>query len=99
MIRTGHIGVKNSHCQAAIGIMAVKKTKDGVFLFFGHNTDSFVSTITLPGVLHRLNFAQALASMSSEEKKPVCVMSRSNGNGSIAQGGRAYRHRRYVEID
>ncbi|KAJ9267523.1 hypothetical protein DTO212C5_5999 [Paecilomyces variotii] len=73
-----HVGVKNSHCQAAIGIMAVKKTKDGVFLFFGHNTDSF-----------------ALASMSSEERKPVCVMSRSNGNGSIAQGGRAYRHRRY----
>ncbi|PIG81116.1 asparginase [Aspergillus arachidicola] len=74
----GHPGVKDSHCRGAIGIMAVKKTVDGVYLCFGHNTDSF-----------------ALASMSSEDKKPVSVMSRSNGNGSIAQGGRAYRSRRY----
>ncbi|KAB8078225.1 nucleophile aminohydrolase [Aspergillus leporis] len=74
----GHPGVKESHCQGAIGIMAVKKTIDGVYLCFGHNTDSF-----------------ALASMSSGDKKPVSVMSRSNGNGSIAQGGRAYRYKRY----
>ncbi|KAE8349576.1 nucleophile aminohydrolase [Aspergillus coremiiformis] len=73
----GHPGVKDSHCRGAIGIMAVKKTIDGVYLCFGHNTDSF-----------------ALASMSSEDKKPVSVMSRSNGNGSIAQGGRAYRSKR-----
>ncbi|KAB8257336.1 nucleophile aminohydrolase [Aspergillus pseudonomiae] len=73
----GHPGVKDSHCRGAIGIMAVKKTVDGVYLCFGHNTDSF-----------------ALASMSSEDKKPVSVMSRSNGNGSIAQGGRAYRSKR-----
>ncbi|KAF9886385.1 hypothetical protein FE257_011530 [Aspergillus nanangensis] len=73
----GHPGVKNSHCQGAIGIMTVKKTVDGVFLYFGHNTDSF-----------------ALASMSSEDTKPVSVMSRSNGNGSIAQGGRACRRKR-----
>ena len=33
--------------------------------------------------------------MSSEDKKPVCVMSRSTGNGSIAQGGRACRYKRY----
>jgi taspase (threonine aspartase 1) len=38
----GHPGVKESHCQGAIGIMAVKKTIDGVYLCFGHNTDSFV---------------------------------------------------------
>ncbi|KAK2766896.1 hypothetical protein FQN54_006210 [Arachnomyces sp. PD_36] len=38
-----HPGVKTSHCQAAIGIMGVKKTRDGVFLYFGHNTDSFAS--------------------------------------------------------
>ncbi|KAF2131335.1 N-terminal nucleophile aminohydrolase [Dothidotthia symphoricarpi CBS 119687] len=30
----------------------------------------------------------ALASMSSNEDRPVCTMSRSNGNGQIAQGGR-----------
>ncbi|PLB47255.1 asparaginase family protein [Aspergillus steynii IBT 23096] len=73
-----HPGVRGSHCQGAIGVMAVKKTNDGTFLYFGHNTDSF-----------------ALASMCSEDKKPTSVMSRSNGNGSIAQGGRAYRWKRY----
>ncbi|EAU37076.1 conserved hypothetical protein [Aspergillus terreus NIH2624] len=79
----GHPGVKDSHCHGAIGIMSVKKTIDGVFLFFGHNTDSFVSTISItkPQLL--------------TDKKPVSVMSRSNGNGSIAQGGRAYRYRRF----
>ncbi|RAK79895.1 threonine aspartase 1 [Aspergillus fijiensis CBS 313.89] len=70
----GHPGVRGSKCQAAIGIVAVKKTTHGVYLYFGHNTDSFV-----------------IASMSSEDKQPVCVMSRNNGNGSIAQGGRATR--------
>ncbi|RMJ28494.1 asparaginase [Aspergillus sp. HF37] len=57
--------------------MTVKKTGDGVHLYFGHNTDSF-----------------ALASMSSEDKKPVCVMSRGNGTGGIAQGGRSCRYKR-----
>ncbi|RAL14023.1 threonine aspartase 1 [Aspergillus homomorphus CBS 101889] len=70
----GHPGVRGSRCQAAIGIVAVKKTTHGIYLYFGHNTDSFV-----------------IASMSSEDKQPVCVMSRNNGNGSIAQGGRATR--------
>jgi taspase, threonine aspartase, 1 len=73
-----HPGVKSSHCAGAIGVMAVKKTKDGVFLYFGHNTDSF-----------------ALASMHSEEKKPVCVMSRNTGNGAIASGGRAAKYRKF----
>ncbi|XHG04780.1 hypothetical protein AWENTII_008028 [Aspergillus wentii] len=77
-----HPGVRGSLCQGAIGVMAVKKTVDGIFLFFGHNTDSF-----------------ALASMSSEDKKPVSVMSRSSGNGGIAQGGRACRHKRYKARD
>jgi taspase (threonine aspartase 1) len=38
-----HPGVKNSHCEAAIGVMAVKKTKEGIYLYFCHNTESFVS--------------------------------------------------------
>ncbi|WEW60929.1 hypothetical protein PRK78_006417 [Emydomyces testavorans] len=67
----GHPGVKASHCQAAIGIMAVKKTSDGIAYFFGHNTDSF-----------------ALASMTSEDPEPCCVMSRNKGYGKVAQGGR-----------
>lgn len=69
-----HPGVSNSHCTGAIGILAVKKSRDGIYFYFGHNTDSF-----------------ALASMHSEERKPVCTMSRSKGHGSIAQGGRVSR--------
>lgn len=39
--------MKNSFCEAAIGVMAVKKMKDGIYLFFCHNTDSFVSDILI----------------------------------------------------
>ncbi|KIW33297.1 uncharacterized protein PV07_00155 [Cladophialophora immunda] len=69
-----HPGVSNSPCAGAIGILAVKKSRNGIYFYFGHNTDSF-----------------ALASMHSEEKKPVCTMSRNRGHGSIAQGGRGAR--------
>lgn len=72
-----HPGVKNSPCAGAIGILAVKKTKHGVYFYFGHNTDSF-----------------ALASMHSDERKPVCVMSRSKESGLIATGARKCRARR-----
>lgn len=37
--------MKRSHCEGAIGIMAVKKTVDGIYLCFGHNTESFVSLL------------------------------------------------------
>jgi taspase (threonine aspartase 1) len=69
-----HPGVSNSHCAGAIGILAVKKSRNGIYFYFGHNTDSF-----------------ALASMHSEERRPVCTMSRSKGHGAIAQGGRVSR--------
>ena len=72
----GHPGVRSSHCAGAIGILAVKKTREGIMLFFAHNTDSF-----------------AVASMQSGDRKPACVMSRSSGFGSIAQGGRLARYR------
>ena len=72
----GHPGVRMSPCPGAIGILAVKKMKDGIYFYFAHNTDSF-----------------AIASMHSEERKPVCVMSRNKGGGSIAQGGRLSRTR------
>lgn len=36
----------------------------------------------------------ALASMHSDEDRPVLTMSRSNGHGSVAQGGRYVRYRR-----
>ena len=37
----GHPGVKDSISAGAIGVMAVKKTPSGYFLYFAHNTDSF----------------------------------------------------------
>lgn len=36
-----HPGVKNCHSAGAIGIMIVKKSRDGYYLYFAHNTDSF----------------------------------------------------------
>lgn len=57
-------------------------------------TPSYVLLKSSPERSVKLNNIQALASMSSEDKKPVCVMSRSNGHGSIAQGGRATRYKR-----
>ncbi|KAI9703764.1 MAG: hypothetical protein M1836_007534 [Candelina mexicana] len=72
-----HPSVKESHSVGAIGILAVKKTRDGVYLYFAHNTDSF-----------------AVASMHSDENVPKCTMSRSVGNGIVAQGGRAARYQR-----
>ncbi|KFA46253.1 hypothetical protein S40293_06500 [Stachybotrys chartarum IBT 40293] len=36
-----HPGVKNCHSAGAIGVMVVKKTRTGYYLYFAHNTDSF----------------------------------------------------------
>lgn len=72
----GHPSVKQSASAGAIGILSVKKTNEGAWLYFGHNTDSF-----------------ALASMHSDEAKPVATMSRKQG-GSLAQGGRGIRFRK-----
>lgn len=46
---TDHPSVKRSTSQAAIGILAVKKTVAGIHVYFAHNTDSFVS-ISLPTI-------------------------------------------------
>lgn len=69
-----HPGVQTSPAQAAIGLLVVKKNKDGIGFHFGHNTDSF-----------------ALSSFHSEERKPLCSMSRNHGNSTIAMGGRVSR--------
>lgn len=37
----GHPGVKNCSSVGAIGVMSVKMTRDGYYLYFAHNTDSF----------------------------------------------------------
>lgn len=36
-----HPGVKNQPSQAAIGVMAVKQTRQGYYFYFAHSTDSF----------------------------------------------------------
>jgi taspase, threonine aspartase, 1 len=69
-----HPGVKTSPATAAMGLLVVKKSKDGISFHFGHNTDSF-----------------ALSSFHSEERKPLCSMSRNNGSSTIAMGGRLSR--------
>ncbi|KAK4228439.1 nucleophile aminohydrolase [Podospora fimiseda] len=70
----GHPGVRSQPSAGAIGVMAVKKDRTGVYFYFAHNTDSF-----------------ALASMSSTEREPLCVMSRLGKAGPVAQGGRKVR--------
>ena len=37
-----HPSVRQTPSLGAIGILAVKKTKDGIYVYFAHNTDSFV---------------------------------------------------------
>ncbi|KAK4250096.1 nucleophile aminohydrolase [Corynascus novoguineensis] len=69
-----HPGVRDQPSAGAIGVMAVKKDRTGVYFYFAHNTDSF-----------------ALASMSSVEREPLCVMSRLGKSGRVAQGGRRIR--------
>ena len=89
----GHPSVKNSHSAGAIGVMAVKKTVDGLWLHFAHNTDSFVSHLFLSSKVTMLILnSQALASMHSEELEPACVMSRGKGNSSVTSGARGLRH-------
>ncbi|KIW06542.1 uncharacterized protein PV09_02972 [Verruconis gallopava] len=36
-----HPSVKNSNSTGAIGIISLKKSRDGLYLYFAHNTDSF----------------------------------------------------------
>ena len=36
-----HPSVKNSNSAGAIGLLSVKKTREGVWMYFAHNTDSF----------------------------------------------------------
>ena len=77
----------------------MKKTTDGVWLYFAHNTDSFVSQ-SFQKVCLRDNFvmltSQAMASMSSEESKPRSLMSRNKGDSKVISGGRSIKHHRLV---
>lgn len=73
----GHPSVRNSQSTGAIGMLSVKRTSEGAWLYYAHNTDSF-----------------AIASMSSDDTRPSCSMSRSRGGGAVAQGGKGIRFRR-----
>lgn len=72
-----HPGVRNSHCQAAIGIMAVKLMKDGISFCFGHNTDSFA-------LASMVDSDRAPMCLMSRKK-------RGDAAEKIAQGGRVTR--------
>ncbi|KAL8994638.1 MAG: hypothetical protein Q9169_005439 [Polycauliona sp. 2 TL-2023] len=37
----GHPSVRNSYSAGGIGVLGLKKTNDGIWLYFAHNTDSF----------------------------------------------------------
>ncbi|KAF1817193.1 N-terminal nucleophile aminohydrolase [Eremomyces bilateralis CBS 781.70] len=37
----GHPSVRNSSSAGALGILSIKKTRDGAYLYYAHNTDSF----------------------------------------------------------
>lgn len=39
--------MKTSYSAGAIGVLGIRKTIDGVYMYFAHNTDSFVSTLIL----------------------------------------------------
>jgi taspase (threonine aspartase 1) len=49
-----HPGVKKSKSEGAIGILALKKTTNGIFFMFAHNTDSFVSTFSYSDLVDTL---------------------------------------------
>ncbi|KAL8904636.1 MAG: hypothetical protein Q9171_006982 [Xanthocarpia ochracea] len=100
----GHPSVKNSYSTGGIGVLGVKKTTDGIWLYFAHNTDSFVSHVPMPihtysreTMQHLQRYiltAQAMASMSSEESKPRSVMSRSKESNKVVSGGRSIKYHR-----
>lgn len=57
----GHRGVENCTSAGAIGVMAVKRCKQGIYFYFAHNTDSFAlasmggNEKAPRGVMSRLN--------------------------------------------
>ncbi|KAJ5697710.1 hypothetical protein N7488_011394 [Penicillium malachiteum] len=65
-----HPAIINSNIDGSLGLMAVKKTVQGIGLYFAHNTESF-----------------AIASFTSRDKKPQCVMSRNPNKAPVAMGG------------
>ncbi|KAL8776205.1 MAG: hypothetical protein Q9213_008355 [Squamulea squamosa] len=88
-----HPSVKNSYSAGGIGVLGVKKTNDGIWLYFAHNTDSFIVESVENSTRYILT-KQAMASMSSEESKPRSVMSRSKETNKVVSGGRSIKYHR-----
>ena len=74
----------------------MKKTNDGVYLYFAHNTDSFVSSLRIWINTHQTYLQQAVASMSTNDKEPRSVMSRGKGDGHVVNGARTVKFHRYT---
>ena len=87
--------MKQSHSAGAIGILGVKKTVDGVYLYFAHNTDSFVSALHVKNRPKQADRFQAVASMGTNDKEPRSVMSRGKGDSQVVHGARVIKHHRW----
>ncbi len=94
----GHPSVKHSYSAGAIGILGVKKTVDGVCLYFAHNTDSFVSLSILRKCSQLAKREQAVASMATSDKDPRSVMSRGKGDSKVTTGARMVKHHRWASM-
>lgn len=71
LIVLGHPAVVNSDIDASLGLLAVKKTNEGIALFFAHNTDSFVSLLPFYENLELLiSSHRPLAHSRAETKRP-----------------------------
>ena len=67
-----HPGVKYSSSAGAIGVMAVKKSPAGYYLYFAHNTDSFALA----------------SMGSNDREPSCVMSRVSNGGNGVAQGAR-----------
>ncbi|KAI5290150.1 hypothetical protein KEM54_002328 [Ascosphaera aggregata] len=74
-----HPGVRENGCPAAIGMMCVKVTKNGIGFYFGHNTDSFAIA----------------SMKSSDRAPQVLLSRTDGDKAKVAQGGRliSFRHK------
>lgn len=88
--------MKKSHSAGAIGILGVKKTVNGAYLYFAHNTDSFVSTLKVEEITKQADRSQAVASMGTNDKEPRSVMSRGKGDSQVVHGARLIKHHRWT---
>jgi taspase (threonine aspartase 1) len=77
-----HPSVRHSQSAGAIGALVVRKTVDGVYLYFAHNTDSF-ALASMHCDDHR-----PVCTMSRKTNESIAA-----GNSGVAHGARAMRFR------